>query len=163
MDALEDLSRQYGLPPIAQLGFVVPDMAAALAVYGPLFGPFHVMDFTNRDCDFRGRSADCSLRVGYGASGDTEVELIEPTGGAGPHREFLDKGGSGLHHVQFRFADMEPWIERMRSHGFRRIWYKRQPAFAVAYLESDSLPLVLEFVEPVARKDWRAVGKLMEG
>ena len=59
----------FEVPPIAQIGFVVRDMDAALAFYGPLFGPFNVVDFTNRNFLYRGQTADCKLRVAYGWSG----------------------------------------------------------------------------------------------
>ena len=35
---------QIGLPPADQICFVVKDLAAAVALYEPLFGPFTVLD-----------------------------------------------------------------------------------------------------------------------
>ena len=142
---------QLGLPQVAQLGFVVPDMQAALPLYEPLFGPFRLVDFHNRACDYRGRTQDVELRVAYGMSGDTEVELIQPLGGDGPHHEFVRRGGNGMHHLQFRFASVEPWIAKAEQHGYQRILYKRSGEFAVVYMESPAMPLILEFVEPLAR------------
>ena len=40
----EDIRRQLDLPDLNQVGFVVRDLAAALALYEPLFGPFVTMD-----------------------------------------------------------------------------------------------------------------------
>jgi hypothetical protein len=48
------LAHSLGLPPAAQLGFVVRDMDASLKLYAPLFGPMHVVEFENRDFDYRG-------------------------------------------------------------------------------------------------------------
>ena len=40
------LLKQLGLPPISQLGHVVRNLEASMALYEPLYGPFSTMDGT---------------------------------------------------------------------------------------------------------------------
>ena len=47
--------RELGLPPISQLGHVVRDLPAAMALYEPLYGPFTTMDGTVQAATYRGR------------------------------------------------------------------------------------------------------------
>ena len=39
----EDIRKQLNLPDLNQVGFVVRDLEAALALYEPMFGPFSTM------------------------------------------------------------------------------------------------------------------------
>ena len=137
---------------------MVRDLDAALAFYGPLFGPFNVVDFTNRNFLFRGRPADCELRVGYGWSGEVEVELLQPVSGLSPHREALDRGREGMHHVQFRVPEIDSWIAKFERAGYTRLWEKRAGNFAFVYLENPLQPVVVEFVSPVERSKDRFTG-----
>ena len=161
MTTTPDLSA-FGVPPISQIGIVVRDLDAALAFYGPLFGPFTVVGFTNRNFLFHGRPADCELRVAYGWSGDIEVELLQPVSGDSPQREALERCREGLHHVQFRVAEIDPWITKLEKAGYSRLWEKRSGSFGFVYLESPLQPVVLEFVSPLERSEInRASGHLV--
>jgi len=140
------------LPPLSQIGFVVPDMQAALAAFEPLYGPFVVERFENKNFDFRGRSADSVLDCAFGYTGAMEIELIHPVSGEGPHRAFLDSGRSGMHHLQYRFENLDDTVARLAKAGYERIWYKRPtPKVALAYMTHPAFPLVLELVEPKVR------------
>lgn len=137
-----------GLPPIAQLGHVVRDLRAAMALYEPLYGPFTTMDGSVQGVTYRGRIADAKLAIAFGRSGDLEIELIEWQGGESPHREFIERGREGIHHVQFRVEDCDGWIEKVRPLGYQVIWYKRYSADTTfAYLERSGDPTIIEFLQ----------------
>jgi alkanesulfonate monooxygenase SsuD/methylene tetrahydromethanopterin reductase-like flavin-dependent oxidoreductase (luciferase family) len=138
MSATPALS-QLGLPPIAQIGHVVRDLRAAMARYEPMYGPFWTMDGSVAGATYRGRTADVKLEIAFGRSGNLEIELIEWQGGDSPHREFIERGGEGMHHVQFRVDDANGWIARLEAIGYRTIWYKRWCEDTVfAYLEREA-------------------------
>ena len=59
-DAVQTLE-QLGLPPIDQVGFVVKDLDASLALYGPLFGPFTRMDGSVSEATYRGKIENVEL------------------------------------------------------------------------------------------------------
>lgn len=142
------------LPPVSQVGFVVADLPSALGVFEPLFGPFTVKRFDNREFEYRGRRADCVLDVAFGMTGSIELELLCPVSGEGPHREFLAAGRAGMHHFQYRYRNIDATVAWLESEGYERIWYKRLSGdCAVAYMERRDTPMILELAEPLERAD----------
>ncbi len=98
--------------------------------------------------DYRGRIADVKLEIAFGRSGELEIELIEWQGGESPHREFLEQGREGMHHLAYRVDDANAWIERVAAAGYEPIWYKQFSAEIVfAYLEREGDPLLIEFLQ----------------
>jgi catechol 2,3-dioxygenase-like lactoylglutathione lyase family enzyme len=140
--------QQLGLPRVAQLGYVVRDLDAAIRLYDPLFGPFRRMDGSVQGVEYRGRLADCRLELAFGWSGELEIELIQWISGECPHREFIEKGREGMHHLQFRVDDCDAWIAKLAPLGYARIWYKRWSADTTfAYLERPGDPTLIEFLQ----------------
>ena len=145
---IDDIRKQLDLPDLNQVGFVVPNLEQALALYEPLFGPFSRMDPGPMTYDYRGAQEECTMRLAFGSSGDVEIELIEWVSGGCPHKEFLDAGREGMHHLRFIVADLDAQIEAARSVGYEAIWGKRYgQGLAVAYMERAGDPLILEFFE----------------
>ena len=145
----QELQRKLELPPIDQLGLVVPDLDAALARYEPLFGPFEVVEYSIEKASYRGEEHDCRLKLAFGKSGELEVELIEILEGRSAHSEFIERGGNGMHHVRFRLSrDIDTKIEEAAEFGYECIWYKRMAdQLAFAYLQRDGDPLIIEFLQ----------------
>lgn len=145
---MEQQLRNLGLPPIDQIGFVVRDLREWTQRYEPAFGPFHFMDGSVKAADYRGRQEDVELQIAFGRSGDLEIELIEWQSGHSPHREFIESGREGMHHIRFRVEDTDHWIEQIRPLGFEPVWYKRWSADTVfAYLENKSDGLMVELLQ----------------
>lgn len=143
-----DIRRQLNLPDLDQVGFVVRNLEAALALYEPLFGPFSIMDPGPITYDYRGVQEECCMRLAFGRSGAVEIELIEWIAGECPHKEFLDAGREGMHHLRFLVSDLEQQVAAAASVGYRPIWGKRYgDGLAVAYLERQGDPLLIEFFE----------------
>lgn len=144
----EDIRKQLNLPDLNQVGFVVRDLETALALYEPMFGPFSTMDPGPMTYDYRGREEECEMRLAFGNSGDVEIELIEWVAGGCPHKEFLDAGREGMHHLRFIVEDLEAKAAHAKAFGYQTIWSKRYgDGLAVAYLERENDPLVIEFFE----------------
>lgn len=59
------------------------------------------------------------VRVRAFRSGDSLVELLEPTTPESPIRTFLDRRGPGLHHLALRVAGLEAEMERLKEAGAR--------------------------------------------
>jgi len=139
---------KLGLPQVAQVGYVVRDLQASMKLYEPLFGPFRTMDGSVQQATYRGRLADCKLELAFGWSGDVEIELIQWVAGDCPHREFIEKGREGMHHLHFRVEDCDGWIRRLEPLGYRTIWYKQwSPDTVFAYLERANDPTLIEFLQ----------------
>lgn len=143
-----NIPAQLELPPVNQVGFVVRDLDKALETYKPLFGEFVVMDAPDMEWDYRGRPEISSLRIAFANSGDVEIELIEWVSGETPHKEFLEAGHEGMHHLRFVVDNVEEKVAEAEKFGYRQIWYKRfGEGLAASYLEREGDPLILEFFE----------------
>ena len=106
------------LPRIDQVGYVVRDLAAAVARYEPLFGPFTRLDTPLTGVWYRGIPTDVHLSIAFGHTGDIEIEFIQPLSGASPHTEFLAAGREGIHHVRYRVPDANATIAALGTVGF---------------------------------------------
>lgn len=143
-DSLEGL----GLPPIDQVGFVVRSLEQTKERYAALFGPFTEMDGSVQAAEYRGRQEDAQLGILFGKSGELEIEFIEWNGGHSPHREFIEAGREGMHHLRYRVENTDEWIEKLAPLGYKPIWYKQFSADTVfAYLEREDDPLLIEFLQ----------------
>jgi hypothetical protein len=137
-----------GLPPIDQIGFVVKSIDAAEERYAAMFGPWTRMDGSVQAANYRGRIADVKLEILFGRSGELEIEFIEWQSGESPHREFIEQGREGIHHLRYRVDDTDRWIERIAAVGYEPIWYKQfSDDIVFAYLERKDDPLLVEFLQ----------------
>lgn len=147
-DRTPETLADLGLPQIDQVGFVVRSLEEAKERYGALFGPFTELDGSVEGADYRGRKADAELAILFGRSGDVEMEFIEWRGGESPHREFIEQGREGMHHLRYRVDDADAWIQRLAPLGYAPIWYKVfSPDTTFAYLEREGDPLLIEFLQ----------------
>ena len=145
---MTDLSQNLGLPPVEQVGYVVRDLEATMALYAPMFGPFAKKPYALTGPLYRGTPQNCELHIAYGKSGDLEMEFIQPVSGMGPHQEFLNQGREGIHHVRFRVDDCDAVIARLEPHGYGAIWYHDLGSRKFAYLEHESCNgVLLELLE----------------
>lgn len=138
------------LPPLAQVGFVVRDLASAMSYYHPLFGEFPVrMEHEFENMIFRGKPVAGKLAIAIAKSGEVEIELIEVVRGYTLHSEFLEQRGEGMHHLGFIIDDMDEMLARAERASFKPVCGERIPGVAdYEYLESEHHPgLVLEFLD----------------
>ncbi len=132
-----DLAKCFDLGAVDQVGYVVPDLETAIACFEPLFGACTRLDADTKGTLFRGQPSDVKLRMAFFRSGPIEIEVIEPVSGASPHREFLDAGRQGAHHLRFRVNDLDAKLPELNAAGYQTIWYHRfSPEIAWAYLEA---------------------------
>ena len=97
---------------------------------------------------FRGRPAPYEIRMGIGYSGELELELIEWVSGETPHKEFIDAGHSGMHHMSFTVPDLDATVERAKSLGYEPIWYHAMnDQIKYAYLERAGDSLLVELTQ----------------
>lgn len=139
------------LPPMDQVGFVVRKVDEAVPRFRPLVGDFQVATYDLHDVDYRGRTANCTLKIATAQSGAIEIELIEVVGGDAIHSEFLARGESTPHHIRFPIDDLEAGIAMLAPHGLRAVFRKRfAPGLAFAYLENETGQLIELFENRLA-------------
>jgi hypothetical protein len=92
------------------------------------------------------------MRFAFGRAGGLEIELIEWLEGDTPHRDFIQQGREGMHHLRYRIDDLDYWLQRVCDLGFEVTWMARLSSdVGYAYCEREGDPLVLEFLQmPVA-------------
>ena len=61
------------------------------------------------------------VRTAFLNVGDSNLELLEPTGPQSPIAKFIEKRGEGIHHICFRVDDIEGHLARLKASGFRLI------------------------------------------
>ncbi|GAB3279485.1 VOC family protein [Parahaliea aestuarii] len=144
----DELCAQLDLGPMDQVGFVFRDIKAAIARYQSVFGPFSYHEYDAYEYDYRGQREPCRLKLAFARSGDIEIEFIEWVSGGSPHKEFLDAGREGMHHLRFKVAQLEPKVAAAEAVGYRAIWHTRfAEGLAVAYMEREGDPLIIELFE----------------
>jgi hypothetical protein len=143
----ESVTGEVGLPPIDQVSYVVEDLDRALERFEPLFGSFNVMESELKGTLYRGRTADVTLRMGFGRSGPIEIELIQVVSGESPHREFLDRHGEGQHHVRCIVPDLDAVVARAAEHGFEPIWSHEMAGTQIRWVYLERQGTVIELLQ----------------
>lgn len=101
----------YLTGPMAQLAWVVDDIAAAEADFGTrqqIRGWTRLDDvhFGPEECTLRAAPADFTAHISMSYVGDLQLELIQPVSGDSLYTEFLAEHGPGLHHACWYVADL---------------------------------------------------------
>lgn len=108
---------------IAQLGFVVRDLDAALDHWTghARVGPFFRADAVVPDgFEHRGTAGAPAFAAALANSGPMQIELIQPLDDTPSlWREFLDEGREGLQHVAYWTDDFDPVFTAARAAGYR--------------------------------------------
>ena len=144
-----------GLPQPDQIGFVVRDIDEAIALYDPMFGPCGKTDFGPQMASYRGAPpSPYKLHFAFGRIGDLEIELIEWVSGDTPHRDFIERGRDGMHHLRFRIDDLDAWAAKLKTIGYEVVWQENiTPEIGFAYCERPGDPLLIELLKYPAKGD----------
>lgn len=142
------------LPAVEQVGIIVKDLDKAIEYYTSVFGigPFRVRE-TRRKFLYKGKPAECCLKIAIAMSGPIEIELIQVIEGESPHADFLREKGEGMQHLRFGVRDFDSVLARLSKAGIKPIFsnVKSEPGTRFAYVDSDMVGgVVFEFIE---RKD----------
>lgn len=65
--------------------------------------------------------AEQKVRVAFLQVGESKIELLEPTSDDSPVARFLEKNGSGIHHIAYQVDDIEAAIKKLETDGARMI------------------------------------------
>ncbi|MEE4659407.1 MAG: VOC family protein [Halieaceae bacterium] len=141
-------ANSLGLGAIDQVGMVYRDLDKAIALYEPLFGPFEVFRYGDMEWEYFGATETSQIHLALAKSGDIEIELIQWISGKTPHKDFLDAGREGLHHLRYPVDDMDSKLAEAEAIGYRAAWKKRfGPGLAAVYLQREGDPLLIELFE----------------
>lgn len=139
-----------------QLGFVVEDLDAALAVRHAAFEieawDIYTYDETIvRDMSCDGRPASFAMRVALSRS-TPQIELIQPLAGRNVYDEWLERGRTGVHHIGFWTDSIDVAVRELEGKGLRTIQFGRGYGEGgdggFAYFDTvDQLGIIVEAIE----------------
>jgi methylmalonyl-CoA/ethylmalonyl-CoA epimerase len=99
-------------PRINHLAIVVENIEAALPFWRDALGlPLGEVSDVPQE----------AVKVAFLESGESHVELVQPTDSESGIGRYLAKRGSGMHHVCFEVDDIAVTMQRMASHGVELI------------------------------------------
>jgi methylmalonyl-CoA/ethylmalonyl-CoA epimerase len=61
------------------------------------------------------------VKTAFLSAGDSNIELLEPTGPDSPVAKFIEKRGEGIHHICFRVDDIDAHLQKLKEKGYRLI------------------------------------------
>jgi methylmalonyl-CoA/ethylmalonyl-CoA epimerase len=61
------------------------------------------------------------VKTAFLSVGDSNLELLEPTGPDSTVAKFIEKRGEGIHHLCFRVDDIDAHLTRLKEQGYRLI------------------------------------------
>lgn len=61
------------------------------------------------------------VKTAFLSVGDSNIELLEPTGPESTIAKFIEKRGEGIHHICLRVDDIEAHLARLSQEGYRLI------------------------------------------
>ncbi len=96
---------------IDHLGVAVKSIAAAKAFYEKLGLTPSAEEIVEGE----------KVRVVMIPTGESRIELLEPTSPDSTIAKFLEKRGEGLHHVCLRVSDLAATVERLKADGVRLV------------------------------------------
>ncbi len=64
---------------------------------------------------------DQYVRTAFFLFGQTKIELLEPTSSESPISSFVEKNGTGIHHIAFAVDDTNNALSNAKENGFRLI------------------------------------------
>lgn len=97
---------------IDHIGIAVRDIESALRFYTEILG----LPVGGRE-----ELPDRALKIAFVPTGDSKLELLEPTGPESTVAKFLDTRGEGIHHLAFTVEDIEDALRRAQASGYSLI------------------------------------------
>ena len=132
------------------VGVIVKDMDKTIAYLESIgIGPFGLMDDRKWvDIPFKGelhgKPAEWKVKISSAKVGDTEIELLQPSGGESALQEFLDEQGEGVHHIAYLSDDVRGEMDKMLAQGAELLTCANLDTRGFAYFKTDEGGVVIE-------------------
>jgi len=131
--------------PVMQLGFVVPDLEAAIVHWSSRVGvgPFFVMQHIKwGELLFRGQPSDVDMSVAVAQWGEVQVELIQQWNESPSiYTEFPLRRQGGLQHLGVMTDSVPEHLSRLKARGIEPVqWGATSNGVRFAYVDSDFHP-----------------------
>ena len=97
---------------IEHIGIAVNNIEEAIKTYEVLL---------NTKCYKLEEVASEGVKTAFFKLGESKIELLEATNPESPIAKFIEKRGTGMHHIAFDVTDISKEIERLEKEGFQLI------------------------------------------
>lgn len=104
--------------PIDHIAIVVPSIEKAIKTYVTAFN-CTVSEVINRK--------ESELNLVFLEYPGTKIEFLEPTSKTSLAQKFLDKNGSGLHHICYQVENINLELVRLKNLGYELLDQKGRP------------------------------------
>lgn len=155
---LKDLG-ELPLPPVTQIGMVVPDLAAGIQFYRTFLNipTWYRPVIVESRCSYLGRPIDQHLDIAVGYTGKIQVELIQVRGrDDNIYSAHPGEAGFGFHHFGVLVSDLDKTVAAMQARGYAPLQegmlrYAGGGVSKFAYLDTlKQAGLILELMEAKA-------------
>lgn len=144
---------KHQLPPIHQLGLVIPDVEeAAKALEAEGVSPFFIAKGSPVLWRERGEERSIRGKLGMVHHKGFELELLEPVEGSHFYTQSLDSAGRiVVQHLGFLVKDVDEWADRLTAAGYP-LWIRGRLKMGpvkvdFAYMDTvEEVGLVIEFI-----------------
>lgn len=130
---------------IDHAGVAVPDLDAAIAFYGAMFGMVSAHEEVNEEQGVR----EAMLVAG---DGDTRLQLLAPLRPDSAIGRFLERSGPGLQQLALRVDDVDEAADLLRAAGLRLLYEESRRGTAGSRINfvhpKDCGGVLVELVEP---------------
>jgi len=144
-----EINFDFSTLKIAQLGFVYRDVRKQAKIMESFFGipKFTILGPVEMKIVYRGRETKWSALGAFGRLfNNIEIELIQYETGECIHKEFLDEGREGLHHIRYDVDDIQALIKKFKDEGIEVLQTGKIVNSTYAYMDTESiLGIILEF------------------
>jgi hypothetical protein len=136
-----------------QLGFVVPDLEAAIEHWRARIGlgPFFVLSSVEfAQLRYRERDTAVQMAVALAQWGEVQVELIQQLNEAPSiYRDFPGRAQGGLQHVGAMTDSLDAHLARLKPHGIEPVqWGATANGIRFAYVDTGAIPgSMVELIE----------------
>jgi len=100
------------LRKINHIGIAVQSIEATLPFYKNTFG----MEFLEEE-----EIPAMKIKIAMLKIGESKIELLQPTSEDSYIAKFLEKNGSGIHHIAYETDDIDAEIEKLTAQGIKMI------------------------------------------
>lgn len=128
---------------IVQYAMVAGDVDSLASFYTRLGFTIRNIDrnFKSIIARYRGEDEDFRMHMGWSKLGSITLEILDPTMGRNIYDEYLDRHGSGFHHLAFNVDDMDEAVEIFKKRGVGvsqdGAWGKKEVEGRFAYLDTE--------------------------
>lgn len=127
------------------VGVIVRDMEKTIEYLSSIgIGPFGVKDGPLYvEVPFKGelygKPAEWKVKISNAKIGDSELELLQPSGGESALQEFLDNHGEGFHHIGYLVDDVRGEVEKLKKQGVKVITSANLEGRGFAYMDTSAV------------------------